>query len=345
VRRALGLLAALVGGISLAGPAALASPIGAAGAQAPASPPPSASPGANSFGIRLVDAPVSEAPDSRAWRYIIDNLHPGMVIHRRVEVDNKSSGVARVRVYADAATIKGGEFAGDAGQTRSELTMWTSVSRPALTLAPGASAMDMVTIRVPRDAPQGERYGVIWAQETAVVRDPRKIAVTEVNRVGVRVYLSVGPGGGPPTNFAITSVTTGRLADGSPEVFARVRDTGGRAIDLGGNLKLSDGPGGASAGPFKFQSNLTLAPGQSGVMRAVLSKSTPTGNWLVTVTMRSGLITRQARATIQLLGQQPAGFTIPARGAVIGGIVLAVAGLGAWFIIRRNRWRTGLRRA
>jgi hypothetical protein len=341
VRRALGLLAALVGGISVAGPAvALASPMGAAGAQAPASPPPSA----NSFGIRLVDAPVSEAPDSRAWRYIIDNLHPGTVIHRRVEVDNKSPGVARVRVYADAATIKGGEFVGDAGQTRSELTTWTSVSRPTLTLAPGASAMDTVTIRVPRDAPEGERYGVIWAQETAQVQKARKFAVTEVNRVGVRVYLSIGPGGGPATNFAITSVTAGRRPDGSPEVLARVRDTGGRAIDLGGHLKLSDGPGGASAGPFQFQSNLTLAPGQSGVMRAALSKSTPTGTWHVTVTLQSGLTTRQARATIQLLGQQPAGFALPARALAVGGIIFAIVAVAAWFLARRNRWRIGLRR-
>jgi hypothetical protein len=184
-----------------------------------------------------------------------------MVIRRRVEVNNESSAVARVSVYADAAGIKNGVFAGAAGKTRSELTTWTSVGKPALTLAPGASAMDMVTIRVPRDASRGERYAVIWAQESSRVRGTRKFAVTEVNRVGVRVYLSVGPGGGPPTNFAITSLTAGRLAGGSPEVFARVRDTGGRAIDLAGNLKLSDGPGGASAGPFQFQSGLTLAPG------------------------------------------------------------------------------------
>jgi hypothetical protein len=344
VRRAVGWLAALAGGISLAGPAALASPVGAAGAAGPVSASPSASPGANSFGIRLVDVPVSEAPDSRAWRYIIDNLHPGMMIHRRVEVENMTSDVARVRVYPDAATITGGGFVGDRGQTPSDLTTWTSVSRPTLTLAPGASAMDTVTIRVPRDAPQGERYGVIWAQETAQVQKPRKFTVTEVNRVGVRVYLSIGPGGGPATNFAISSVTAGRLPDGSPEVLAQVRDTGGRAIDLGGNLKLADGPGGASAGPFAFQSGLTLAPGQSGVMRAVLSKATPTGTWHVTVTLQSGVTTRQARATLELLGQQPTGLVLPARSLAIGGIILAIVAVAAWFLARRNRWRIGLRR-
>jgi hypothetical protein len=343
VRRAVGLLAALVGGISLAGPAALASPIGAPGAADSASPAPTASPGANSFGIRLVDVPVAEAADSRAWRYIVDNLHPGTVIHRRVEVDNISPAVARVGVYADAATIKGGMFVGDAGHTRSELTAWTSLSQPALTLAPGASALDTVTIRVPPDAAEGERYEVIWAQETSRAQSPRQFAVTEVNRVGVRVYLAVGPGGGPTANFAITSITTGRLADGSPEVLARVRDTGGRAVDLAGNLKLADGPGGASAGPFTFQSGLTLAPGQSGGMRAVLSKATPAGIWHVTVTLHSGITTRQARATVQILSQQPAGLVLPARSLAVGGTLLVVAGLAAWFI-RRKRWRSGLRR-
>jgi hypothetical protein len=338
------LLAALVVGVSLAGPAALASPVGITGTQGPASPAPSASPGADSFGIRLVDVPVSEAADSRAWRYIVDNLHPGRVIHRRVEVDNQTSAVARVRVYADAATIKGGVFTGDAGQTRNELTMWTSVSRPTLTLAPGASAMDTVTIRVPRDAPQGERYGVIWAQETARAQNARKFAVTEISRVGVRMYLSIGAGGGPATNFAITSVTADRLPDGSPEVLAHVRDTGGRAIDLAGNLKLSDGPGGASAGPFRFQSGLTLAPGQSGTMRAILSKTTPYGTWRVTVTLKSGITTRQGQASVVLLGQQPAGLVLPARGLAVGGILLAIVAVAAWLILRRSRWRIGLRR-
>jgi hypothetical protein len=345
VRQAYGLLIALAGGISLAGPAALASPAGAAGTSGPASLPPSASPGTDSFGIRLVDVPVSEAADSRAWRYIIDNLRPGTVIHRRVEVDNAGPGVARVSVYPGAAMIKGGTFTGGAGQARSELTTWMSVSRPVLTLAPGASAMDTVTIAVPRDAARGERYGVIWAQETSSADKPRKFAVTEVNRVGVRVYLSVGPGGGPPVNFAITSITAGRLADGSPEVLARVRDNGGRAVDLAGNLKLSAGPAGASLGPVKFSTGLTLAPGQSGVMRAVLSKATPAGTWHVTVTLASGDTTRQAQATVELLGQQPAGLALPARTLAVGGAVLMVAGLGAWLIMRRNRWRTGLRRA
>jgi hypothetical protein len=323
----------LATGISLAAPAALASPLGPAESVHSAGP---ASAGPGSFGIRLVDVPVSEAADSRAWRYIIDYLHPGTVIHRRVAVQNRTSSVAHVSVYADAATITGGEFIGDAGQARNELTTWTSVSRPVLTLAPRASAMVVVTIRVPRDAVAGERYAVIWAQETSRVPENEHFSVTEVNRVGVRIYLDVGSGGPPPTKFAITSVTGGRSPGGSPEVIADVRDTGARAIDLSGSLRLFDGPGGSSAGPFQFQSGITLAPGQAGQMRAVLDKTTPEGSWHVTVTLASGNTAEQAHAVIQLGAMRPTGFVLPKRALVAGGALAAVLALAGWLFFAKR---------
>jgi hypothetical protein len=332
------LVAVLAAGISLAAPAALASPLRPAGSVHPAGP---AGAGTGSFGIRLVDVPVSEAADSRAWRYIIDYLHPGTVIRRRVLVQNRTSRVARISVYADAATITGGQFIGGAGQAQDELTTWTSVSRPVLTLRPRESATDLVTIRVPRDASRGERYAVIWAQESSRVQQSQHFAVLEVNRVGVRIYLDVGPGGPPPTKFAITSVTGGRSAGGLPEVIADVRDTGARAIDLSGNLRLSGGPGGSSAGPFRFQSGLTLAPGQAGQMRAVLSKTTPPGSWHATVTLQSGITAEQAHAVIRLGAMRATGFTLPRRALVAGGALVAILALASWLFFTK---RLSLRR-
>jgi hypothetical protein len=252
-----------------------------------------------SFGIRLVDVPGFSANDPRALRYIIDHLPPGAVIRRRILVQNKSQSVAHVSVYPDAATIAHGTFAGDAGQARSELITWISADRPELTLAPGASAMDAVTIRVPRDASPGERYGVIWAQEAAIVPSGGWVAVREVNRVGIRTYLSIGPGGAPPTNFTITHITGSRQQNGDPVVAARLSNTGGRAVDLSGYLTLADGPGGVSAGPFAIPDGmLTLAPGQFAQARAILSKRLPDGPWHVMIDMKSGLIERKATATI-----------------------------------------------
>src|SRR5258708_22468060 len=106
-----------------------------------------------------------------------------------------------------------------------------------------------------------------------------------------------------------------------PPVVKLVEET---AVDLSGGLRLSDGPGGSSAGPFRFHSGLTLAPGQAGQMRAVLSKTTPTGSWHVTVTLQSGNTAEQAHAVIHLGAMQPAGFFLPKRTLVAGGEVMFI---------------------
>ena len=168
-----------------------------------------------------------------------------------------------------------------------------------MVLAPHASTMVTVTIRVPRDASSGERYGVIWAQETSRVPFRSGVAITEINRVGVRIYLSVGPGGAPPSNFAIRSLTATRSVHGQPVVMALVHNTGGRALDISGYLKLSQGPGGLTAGPFKIDDNITLAPGQSAPMTIVLSKQLPNGPWRAQIELTSGLTKRNAAATIR----------------------------------------------
>jgi len=297
-----------------------------------------AGPGPASFGIRLVDIPVAEAADPRALRYVIDHLPPGAVIRRRVLVDNFGPAVAHVSVYPDAATVRRGSFVGDAGATRSELTTWTRVSRPSLRVAPHATATVAVTIRVPRDASPGERYGVIWAQETTRVRASRRIAVNEVNRVGVRIYLDIGPGGPPPTNFAIGRITASRQKSGVPVVTARVRNTGGRAIDLSGKLKLSDGPGGVSAGPFPIQYGTTLAPGQNGQIRMVLPRRLPAGLWRVMIDLQSGLTERKAYATIDFAGHVHAANSAAIRRYTVLGVVLIIA-LGLGVLVRQRRTR------
>ena len=66
--------------------------------------------------------------------------------------------------------------------------------------------------------------------------------ITQVNRVGIRLYLSIGPGGPPAANFTIGSVTAKRTRDGHPMVLATVHNTGGRALDMNGTLRLREGP-------------------------------------------------------------------------------------------------------
>ena len=300
-----------------------------------------AGPGPGSFGIRLVDVPTSEADNPRALRYIIDHLGPGTTIRRRILVENLGPRAARITVYPDAATISGGSFIGDAGETRSDLTTWITTNKQAVVLRPHANTMVTVTIRVPRDASSGERYGVLWAQETSRLQHRSGLAITEINRVGVRIYLSVGPGGAPPSNFVVTSLTTMRSAHGQPVVIAHVHNTGGRALDISGYLKLSDGPGGLTAGPYRIDDDITIAPGQSEPMEIILSQRLPNGPWLAQTDLVSGLTERHAEATIQFPGY--AARTAISGHLIAGGIVLTILAMiaTAW-LVRRNRRRSAI---
>ena len=262
--------------------------------------PPASRPGMQRFGVRLVDVPVSAAHNPRALRYIIDYLAPGQAIHRRILILNEESRTAHFTVYPDAARIGHGLFTGDAGETRSELTRWITLKHGSLTLRPHTSALDMVTIRVPRAATRGEHYGVLWAQQVARGRSAHGLRITEVARVGIRIYLAIGRGGAPPTRFVITSLTGHWSTGGQPLLVARVRNTGGRAIDLSGQARLTHGPGGTTAGPFRGQQIITLAPGQSADMTFAPGKALPPGPWLVRITLASGFTTRATQATIQL---------------------------------------------
>jgi hypothetical protein len=292
VRRLLSTIAVMVAaGIII--PAATAPPAAKA----------AAGPAPQLFGTRLVDVPVSEAHNPRALRYIIDYLPPGTVIHRRILVMNQEQQTAHLTSYPDAARIRGGVFVGDAGQARNELTTWITVQHSALTIPPHGSVMDRVTIKVPRGATRGEHYGVIWVQQVAHVRQASGVAIKEISRVGVRIYLAVGLGGAPPTKFAVSSVAGRSSAKGRPLLTARVSNTGGRAIDLSGTAHLTEGPGGTSANPFRAQQVLTLAPGQSGLVSFEPGRRLPSGPWQAKVTLVSGLNKASASATINFSGR------------------------------------------
>ena len=269
-------------------------------------------PAPQGFGVRLADVPGSAANNPRALRYIVDYLPTGAVIHRRILVLNQEARTAHFTVYADAARISNGSFTGDSGATRSELTGWISVRYQTLTLRPLASAMDMITIKVPSGATRGEHYGVIWVQQAAHARAPSGLGVNEVTRVGIRIYLAVGQGGAPPTSFAITSVTGHRSARGWPSMVAHADNTGGRAVDLSGTARLSGGPGDTAAGPFTEQRIITLAPGQSGNVTFAPPRSLPNGPWRAKVTLVSGLTTATATATVvfSMAGASQAGLSM-----------------------------------
>jgi hypothetical protein len=245
----------------------------------------------------VATVPADLSSDPRAQLYIIDHLAPGAVIHRRVEVSSTGAAPTTVEVYAGAASIAGGSFIGAAAPAQNELSGWMSLDQSAVTLRPQGSAPVDVTIAVPSRASSGERYAVIWASVSSPPAAPGGVLL--VNRVGIRVYLDVGPGGDPPSDFQIENIAGARTADGRPEVIARVHNTGLRALDIRGDLQLSDGPGSLSAGPFPVTTGSTLAPGDAAPVEVLLDRQLPDGPWTVRLRLASGLLERTATATIR----------------------------------------------
>lgn len=299
-------------------------------------------------GIRIIDVPTVRSEDPRARQYVVDHLAPGVTITRRLAVTNGTRGPVTVQLYAAAADITGGSFTFGAGRAANELTGWTSVDPPSVSPAAGATAVVTLKIAVPANASPGERYGVVWAELAAAA--PASGGVTSVNRVGVRIYLSVGPGGEPPSDFSITAFEARRAADGTPSIAATVRNTGGRAVDLSGELRLANGPGGLSAGPFPAKLGTTLGLGQTEPVIVNLDPAIPKGPWTAHIVLRSGALERQADATVTFpdagapapgpvatrnVTKESSGVPLAAGGAAAGLIVVASA--AALLVTRRQR--------
>jgi hypothetical protein len=259
-------------------------------------------------------------------------------------VSNDTDEPEEVDLYAASATVGNEGFVFGDDRSANELTSWTTIAPSHLSLAPRVKSLARVEIKVPADASESERYGVVWASVAAPA--PEGGGVGAVNRVGVRMYLSVGPGGEPASDFEITGIQARRTADGKPQVAARVKNTGGRALDLSGTLRLDGGPGGLSAGPFNAELGTTLGIGRTEAVLVDLNKALPAGPWTAHVALKSGLIERTAKAKITFPKSgtgatvRPAGSTNrgPVAGVVSAAVVAAVLAL---LLRARGRRRRG----
>jgi hypothetical protein len=303
------LIAAMTAGVLTPAVAAVA-PAMAAG--------PTTAPGTDqgSIGIRLAEAPSDRASDPRAKIYIVDHVAPGTAIKRQIEVSNDSKITRRIQLYAAGADVASGQFTFRVGREANELSQWMKVMPAQLDLAAGTKGTAEVSIKVPAKASAGERYAVVWA-ETSTPAGVGQVSV--VNRVGVRTYLSVGAGGEPASSFVISELTARRRTDGKPAIEAKVKNTGGRAVQLSGQLQLTEGPGGLSAGPFPVETGTTVGPGQSAVVEVVLDASMPLGPWNAKLLLQSG--TAEAPASAQV--------SFPAQPGDTGKSVMTKAGEGA----------------
>jgi hypothetical protein len=158
------------------------------------------------------------------------------------------------------------------------------------------------------------------------------------------MYLDIGPGGAPAAKFAIDGLAARRSADGSPSVVAQVRNTGGRALDLSGALKLTDGPAGLAAGPFPATLGVTLAPGDSSPVTVLLDRQIPDGPWQADLTLKSGLLEQTTKATLTFPTSQGSLAATAAKGAfpwwLVGlGTAAGLLSVAAALLVRRRALR------
>jgi hypothetical protein len=295
------------------------------------------------IGIRLLEAPENRRDDPRARRFIVDHVNAGTSFTRGIEISNGTDRDVTIALYSAAASLDNGEFIPASGHTQNELSQWVTISPATLTIPQGGHAGAKVTVAVPGDATPGERYAVALAE---LPPPPGQGLVGLASRVGIRVYLSVGPGSEPPTDFKLETFEPINQ-DGRPGVSIHSCNTGGRALDLGGSLKLEEGPGGSSAGPFNSTQPATISPGDCQDLKILLDPKLPRGPWKATATLRSGTREKASEARITFPPPGGKGKTIPAHdtaqtsdapfiAALAVLLVLASGGL-LWFALKRRR--------
>jgi hypothetical protein len=293
------------------------------------------------LGIRLAEAPTSSRDDPRAQSAVVDHVEAGTSFTRRLDIRNGTRNPLTPDVYVAAARITDGQFVIEERSDENEITAWATLAPDAIDLAPGQIGTVVLRVEVPGDAADGEYYGA--ALVAVEGGDPDGVQLA--SRVGIRIYLSVGDVP-PPSDFEVERLSASRLADGRPVVTAEVRNTGGRALDMSGDLLLSDGPAGLNAGPFPAELGRTLAIGSSQPVRVVLDPETPAGPWQARLTLRSGRIEKAVTGTITFpdVGEQPEDVAFERAderkgpAALVASLLLLLVLLGLlWWLWRRRR--------
>lgn len=309
------------------------------------SPPVSGATGSEgSIGIRLSDVTEGLADNPRAQAYIIDNLPPGTEMTRHIVVSNSTDAPVDLDLYVSAANVNEGSFNAGPKGSSNPLTSWIKLDKQGVRLDPGTEETVAVNINVPKNAPETEQYAVIWASTKAP--ETPSSGINAINRVGVRVYLSVGEGNGPPSDFSISSLVPVRNTDGSVSIVANVENTGGRAVDLSGTLNLSGGPGGLSV-PVISAPGSTIAPHKSGEVTIPVPESAnfPAGPWKAEVKLESGFNKHDMSASITFpdkgagaaVGASSSGWPIGAWIGIAVGILVVALALAVYVLRHRRR--------
>ena len=249
---------------------------------------------AGAIGIGLVQDSFAAGDDPRLHKYLVDHRAPDTTASRTIEITNTTPSAVQVELYTAGADIQNGTFVGTVGRGENALSSWTTVVPSTTEVPAGSRVTATVTVDIPREATTGERYAAIWAESRSIDFD----GDTVVSRVGIRMYVSVGSGPEPVSDFTIDALVPQRDAAGRAVILASVHNTGARAIDLAGELELG-GPGGQRPGPYDASPGTTIAVGETELVEIALADQLEAGPWDAKLTLASGLIEHVGQATVE----------------------------------------------
>jgi hypothetical protein len=259
------------------------------------------------IGIRLLEAADASSAQGLESVYIVGDLQADHALTRRLEIFNTSGSSMRITLYPAAAAIRAGAFTYAVGRSMNQLSSWITVARPVIMLAPRSDTEVKVRVSVPKRTTPGERYAVVWAQVSARTSSSGDVQLT--NRVGIRVYLSVGSVQ-LADDFRIGTVTARRTVNGAPYVAAWVLNESSATVRIVGRVTLHNGPGGLRDGPVSMVPLSALPPGDAGQVAAYFDRGLPRGPWRASLRMSNGT-TGQVRITELVFPEVPLSSSTP----------------------------------
>jgi hypothetical protein len=246
----------------------------------------------------------SIAPAVGTHAYVIADARPGALVRRTLRVVNTGTSAGAVRLYAvDAATgvTSGAVYRGEHAP-RSSVGAWTRVSEGRLQLAPGASRIVHIAVRVPRSARPGQHLGAVVAENATVTRGRSVKRGKGALRVDVRLLtvdaVQVNLPGKRFTHVSLTGADSGG-AHGRQSVLVGIRNDGTELVKPRGSFELRDDSGRVlMRTPLKLD---TLVPDSSIPYPVeVTGRALSAGTYRVTVELRhrDGIARRTMPLTI-----------------------------------------------
>jgi hypothetical protein len=170
------------------------------------------------------------------------DLAPGDQQEIRIALGNRDTAEIDLRTYAANAftRVNGGYAAADESQAAESPATWLSYPAATISLAPGETVAQTLTITVPEDAAPGQYIAAIVAQSAKPIEVPGTELFNQVIRKSIPVIITVP---GPVNAVADLGEPSFNQTPDSTTLVVPIANTGNIRIRPTGELTLTDASG------------------------------------------------------------------------------------------------------